>query len=102
MTIELELEDVSTENIKTMTELLKTDLEKLNKEAEEAEKTKEAMKKDLFSIKDTDSYEYTCADIDYSDACDAFWAIEGKRRDLRSTLNRMSLEVAEREGELER
>lgn len=102
MTIELELEDVSTENIKKMTELLKTDLEKLNKEADEAEKTKEAMKKDLFSIDDIDSYEYTCADIDYYDACDAFWTIEKKRRDLRSTLNRMTLEVAEREGELER
>jgi len=102
MSIELELEDVSTENIKKMTELLKTDLEKLNKEAEEAEKTKDALKKDLFAVKNIDSYEYTCAHIDYSDACDALWAIESKIRDLRSTINFMTLEVAEREGELER
>lgn len=102
MTIELELEDVSTENIKKMTELLKTDLEKLNKEVEEAEKTKDALKKDLFAIQNIGSYEYTCAHIDYSDACDALWTIEKKRRDLRSTINFMTLEVAEREGELER
>ena len=102
MTVELELEDVSTENIKKMTELLKTDLEKLDKEVDEAEKTKEAMKKDLFSIKDTDSYEYTCADIDFNDALDALQRVHQKRRVLRTALNIMSLEVAEREGELER
>jgi hypothetical protein len=102
MTIKIELEDVSTENIKKMTELLKTDLEKLNKEVDEAEKTKEAMKKVLFSIENIGAYEYTCAYIDYSDACDALWTIEGKRRDLMSALNLMSLEVADREGELER
>ena len=102
MTIELELEDVSTENIRKMTELLKTDLEKLNKEVDEAEKTKEAMKKDLFAIKDIGSYEYTCADIDFNDALDALQRVYQKRRVLRTALNIMSLEVAEREGELER
>lgn len=102
MTVEIELADISTENIKKMTELMAKDLEKLNKEVEEAEKTKEEMKKTLYSIEDTDSYEYTCARIDCDDACDALWAIEGKRRDLRTAINFMSLEVAEREGELER
>jgi hypothetical protein len=101
MTIELELEDVSTENIKKMTELLKTDLEKLNKEVDEAEKTKNSFKKLVLQQK-LDTYEYTAAEIDYNEACDALYTVEKRKRVLRSVLNIMSLEVAEREGELER
>jgi hypothetical protein len=101
MTIELELEDVSTENIRKMTELLKTDLEKLDKEADEAEKTKDSFRKLLLQQKE-DTYEAVAAEIDYNDACDALYTIEKKKRVLRTALNIMSLEVAEREGELER
>lgn len=102
MTVEIELADISTENIKKMTELMAKDLEKLNKEVEEAEKTKDALKKDLFSIEDTDSYEYTCANIDLGDAMSALQTVRTRKRTLCTAINLMSLEVADREGELER
>lgn len=98
MKVEIELADISTENIKKMTELMAKDLEKLNKEADEAEKTKNSFKKLVLQQK-LDTYEYTAAEIDYNEACDALYTVEKRKRELRSALNIMSLEVAEREGE---
>ncbi len=101
MTVEIELADISTENIRKMTELMAKDLEKLNNEVDEAEKNKNSFKKLVLQQK-LDTYEYTTAEIDYNEACDALYTVEKRRRELRSALNIMSLEVAEREGELER